>query len=289
MVGGTGGSQSPASRTPFSRLPYLFVFFVSRLPPFIVFLPLSCKPRCLTPYSKRECFGLVQNKKLCCKSNHPAPSNVIIEVAFLRHKFTPRGKIFSVLWTTVVRSELPGKFFHGQSFPHHTEKYRLALSFLWRISTASETDEIVTRLTQSTHVYMCHPTSFTSYAVSDLERFPILSSVRIFVFWLFSCIKFCFKPGKTLNGSQESLLGSFLWLDVSSNKLRKLAFLNFSPASRHRRDPASCPFFSRLPSPVSRTHPGPYSPGPPPPCSPPPDANLIFFGIELTRMILKMV
>ena len=38
--GGTGGSQFPASRTPVSRLPYVFCPFVSRLPPFIVFLPL---------------------------------------------------------------------------------------------------------------------------------------------------------------------------------------------------------------------------------------------------------
>ena len=104
---------------------------------------------------------------------------------------------------------------------------------------------------------MCHAISFMSYDVSDWERFPIsqeamlffLPRERIFVFWLFSRIKFCFKPRRTLNGSQETLLGSFLWLDVSSNKYRKLAFFNFSPASRHRRDPASRPFFSRLPYP----------------------------------------
>ena len=78
--------------------------------------------------------------------------------------------------------------------------------------------------------------------------FFFLSRVRIFVFWLFPCIKCCVKPRKTLNGSQETLLGSFLWLDVSSNKQRKLAFLNFSPASRHRRDPAFRPFFSRVPT-----------------------------------------
>ena len=43
--------------------PVLFCPFVSRLPPFIVFLLLSCKSRCLTPYFNSECFGLVQNKK----------------------------------------------------------------------------------------------------------------------------------------------------------------------------------------------------------------------------------
>ena len=43
--GGTGWSQPPASNscTPFSRFPFLFRPFVSRLPPFIVFLLLSCK------------------------------------------------------------------------------------------------------------------------------------------------------------------------------------------------------------------------------------------------------
>ena len=85
----------------------------------------------------------------------------------------------------------------------------------------SETDKTLTRLTQSIHVYMCHAISFMTYDVSDLERFPIsmevmllfLSWVWIFVFWIFSHLKFCFKPWRRLNGSQETLLGSFLWLD----------------------------------------------------------------------------
>ena len=57
----------------------------------------------------------------------------------LRHKFIPRGKIFSVLWTTVIRCVLPGRFSMDGFFPttltweplklglisgyHHTEKY----------------------------------------------------------------------------------------------------------------------------------------------------------------------
>ena len=65
--------------------PVPFCPFVSQLPPLIVFLPLSCKSRCLTPYFNRECFGLVQNKKLCCKSNHFALSSAVIEAAFLQH------------------------------------------------------------------------------------------------------------------------------------------------------------------------------------------------------------
>ena len=93
-----GDRRVTISRFPYPVIPppVRFCSFVSQLPPFIVFLLLSCKSSCLTPYwdSKRECFGLVQNKKLCCKSNHSALSSAIIEAAFLRHKFTPRGKIF---------------------------------------------------------------------------------------------------------------------------------------------------------------------------------------------------
>ena len=58
-----------------------------------------------------------------------------------------------------------------------------------------------------------------SYDVSDLERFPILQEVMLFFFYPeyefsffdFSRVqKFCVKPRKTLNGSQGTLLGSFL-------------------------------------------------------------------------------
>ena len=152
-------------------------------------------------------------RKLCCKSNHSAISSTIIEAAFLRLKFTPRGKIFRVLWSTVIRSEFPGRSSMDGFFPYHAEKYWdqskwslttfdlrqetwLAALFLHRILTSSETDETLTQLTQ---VYMCHAISFMTYDVSDLERFPIsskvmlsifLSQVRIFVFD-FSCLWEC--------------------------------------------------------------------------------------------------
>ena len=91
--------RSPASRTFLSFChPTHAVYCVS---------PVSCKSRCLTPYSNRACFGLVQNKKWSCKSNHFALSSAIIKAAFLRHNFTPpgahsqvltpRSKIFNVL------------------------------------------------------------------------------------------------------------------------------------------------------------------------------------------------
>ena len=177
---------------------------ISRLP--YILSPLSPDSRPLLCFSRyhvnhtfwlpiligRECFGLVQNKKLSCKSNHSALSSAITEAAVLRHKLTPGGKIFSVLWTTVVRSVLPGRSSMEGFFPtrpKNTETDQngpwrhlswLALSFLRRISTESETDETLTRLTQSTHVYMCHAISFMSYDVRDLERFPISPEVMLF-------------------------------------------------------------------------------------------------------------
>ena len=45
--------------------------------------------------------------------------------------------------------------------------------FVSRLPPFSERDETLTRLTQSTHVYMCHAISLMTYGVSDLERFPI--------------------------------------------------------------------------------------------------------------------
>ena len=88
-----------------------------------------------------------------------------------------------------------------------------------------------------------------------------LSRIRIFVFWLFLCIKFCVKPRRTLNGSQETFLGSFLWLDVSSNKITKgkLNFHSCFPPSFRSRFPPLL-----VPSPV----PLPLLPGSSPPVPP---------------------
>ena len=44
---------------------------------------------------------------------------------------------------------------------------RLAVLFLLRVSTASETDKTLTQLTESTQVYMCDAISFMTYDVSD--------------------------------------------------------------------------------------------------------------------------
>ena len=143
-VGGGGGRGRGVAinRFPFPVLPppVLFCPFVSRLPPFIVFLPLSCKSSCLTPYSNRECFGLVKNKKLCCKSNHFALSSAIIEAAFLRLKLTPRSKILNVLWTTVLRSELLGRIFPTTSKNTETDrsKWSLTTFYLTRFVVLTE-------------------------------------------------------------------------------------------------------------------------------------------------------
>ena len=54
MGGGQGGHYL---LLPVLPPPVPFCPFVSWLPPFIVFLLLPCKSRCLTPYPNRECFG----------------------------------------------------------------------------------------------------------------------------------------------------------------------------------------------------------------------------------------
>ena len=127
--------------------------------------------------------------------------------------------------------------------------------------------ETLTRLTQSTHLYMCHTVSFMTCYVSSLDqRFPTSPEVMLFFFvvastnfrvWLFSHIKFCFKPCRRLNGSQETLLGLFLRLDDKQYQITKACLFEF----------LSCfpPFL--LPSPVPFLPPillGSRPPVPPP-------------------------
>ena len=87
-----------------------------------------------------------------------------------------------------------------------------------------ETYRYITRLTQSTHVYMCYAISFMTYDVSDLERFRVwpevmpfffLSRLRIFDFLIFSHIKYCFKLRRTLN--RRLWVRFFDWM-ISNNK-----------------------------------------------------------------------
>ena len=63
------------SHFPYAVLPppVLFYPFVSRLPPFIVFLPLSCKSHCLTSYSNREgvLWPSVRNKNCVVSRTTP--------------------------------------------------------------------------------------------------------------------------------------------------------------------------------------------------------------------------
>ena len=54
----------------------------------------------------------------------------------------------------------------------------------------SETEETLTQLTQSTHLHMCHSTSFMPYDVSNLERFPFTWSNA--VFFLIPSTNYCF-------------------------------------------------------------------------------------------------
>ena len=164
--------------------------------------------------------------------NHSALSSTIIEVAFPRTQVysTAKSSVFSILWTTVVRVSYQ-EGLPWTDFP--TTPKIMVFDDIWRDSLCRsfqgfwqlvrQTRHWHERLTQLTHV-SCHlfhdlwwkwlgkVSNFTGGNAVFLLR------IRIFVFWLFLCIKFCVKPRRTLNGSQETFLGSFLWLDVSSNK-----------------------------------------------------------------------
>ena len=107
-------------------------------------------PRCLTSYSNRQCFGLIQNKKLRCISNHSALSSAIIEFAFPGHKFAPRRKIFSVLQTTIVRSELPGRS-SMYGFFHTTPKKYFIDRLKWSLTTFYLRDRSNRRDTDTTY------------------------------------------------------------------------------------------------------------------------------------------
>ena len=76
-LGGGGGDRGVTiSRFPYPVLPppVRFCPFVSRLPPFIVFLPLSCKSRCLTPYSDSKIgSALALSKIKNCVVNRTTP------------------------------------------------------------------------------------------------------------------------------------------------------------------------------------------------------------------------
>ena len=139
-----GRSQSPTSCTPFSRLLYFFVPLSPYSRPLLCFTRYGVNHTVWLPILIRRALALSKIKN-CCKSNHSATSSAIIKAAFLRHKLTPRGKMFGLLWTTVVRSKLPGGSSMEGFFPttpKNTETDQnglwglltwLALSFLQRI------------------------------------------------------------------------------------------------------------------------------------------------------------
>ena len=90
-VWGQGGHNLPlpVPRSPASRT-FLSLGLVSRLLPFTVFLPLSCKSRCLTLYSNRECFGQLASLskiKKKCVVNRTTPHSPARSLK--RHSFDP--------------------------------------------------------------------------------------------------------------------------------------------------------------------------------------------------------
>ena len=100
-------------------------------------------------------LALSEIKKVCCKPNHSSLSSMIIEAAFLWHKFTPRGKIFSVLWTTVVRSELPREFLPWTDFspPHRKTPRPIKMVFddIWPYSLCRSYGEFRQLARQTRH------------------------------------------------------------------------------------------------------------------------------------------
>ena len=131
------------------------------------------------------------------------------------------------------------KVFHGWIFPHHTEKYwdrskwSLMTFDIWpethfvilaeNFDSWRDRQETLTRLTQSTHLYLSYRlihdllcnrlgSKVSNFTRSNAVFFVVVASTNFRV-WLFSHLNFCFKPCRRLNGSQEMLLGLFLWLD----------------------------------------------------------------------------
>ena len=191
----------------FCRFPYpilpppvLFCPLVTRLTPFIVFLLYHVNHAVWLPILTGSALALSKIKNgFVNRTTSYSPARSLKRHSFdttLHH--TAKSSMFCELESYGSSSQegLP----YGRIFPHHTEESEtdqnglwrhfiwLALLFLRRISTASETDETVTRLTQSTHVPRVHVSyaiSFMSYDVSDLEKFPLSQKVMLFFFIIF--------------------------------------------------------------------------------------------------------
>ena len=179
---GKGGHNLPllVPRSPASRTFLSLCLLTPAL--YCVFLLLSYKSGCLTPYSNRGYFGLVQKKKkgVVDRTTPHFPARSLRRHSFDTSLHHAAIQCFQ-LWTTVVRSELPGRSSMDGFFP--TTPKIMVFDDIWpdlrRRSCrefrqlARQTRHWHERLTQTTHVYMCHAISFMTYDVSDLERFPI--------------------------------------------------------------------------------------------------------------------
>ena len=158
-------------------------------------------------------------------------------MASLQHKFTPRSKIFSVLWSTVVWNELIGRSSMDGFFPTTPKNTEIDQNGLWWHLTwdslchscgefwqlARQTRDTDTTDTVDTPVHVSYclihdllckrlGSKVSNFTRSNAVFFVVVASTNFRV-WLFSHLNFCFKPCRRLNGSQETLLGLFLWLD----------------------------------------------------------------------------
>ena len=139
-----------------------------------------------------------------------------------------------------------------------------------------QTDETLTRLTQSTHVYMCHATSFMRTRdlwcnrlgkVSNFTGSNALFSIPSanLRFLTFLALKFWFRASENVKWKSRNVVGFVSltgWWAVTINESLPFGISLPLPAIIEIPLPA-------LSSPVSLTPPAPCFPGLPPPCPPP--------------------
>ena len=231
-----GGSQSPASRTPLSRLPYLFVPLSPNSRPLLCFSRYHVNHAVWLPILIGSALALSKIKNCVVNrttSHSPARS-------LKRHSFNTslhhaaKSSVFCELQSTGASSQegLPWTDF---SPPHQKIQRQIKMVFddILPDSLCCSYGEfrLLARQTKHwhdwhsrwarhmschlIHVLWCKRLGKVSNFTGSNAVFFIPS--MNFHFLTFLAYKFCFKRRKTLNGSQETL-GSFLWLDVSSDK-----------------------------------------------------------------------
>ena len=124
--GETGGSQSPASRTPLSRLPYVFVPLSLNSRPLLCFSCYHVNHPVWLPIEILKGSALALSKIKNCVVNRTTPH--FPARSLKRHSFDTSlhhaAKSSLQCFVNYSRKKrAPRKVFHGWIFPHQTEKY----------------------------------------------------------------------------------------------------------------------------------------------------------------------